>query len=86
MKLKEGFLLREIAGETVVIPSGDTMDLNLMITLNETGKFLWQKLETGAEEPALVAALLQEYDVDEATARAHVAGFVKKLQEHDFLD
>jgi len=86
MKLKDGFLLREVAGETVVIPTGDTMDLNMMITLNETGKFLWQRLETGAEEGELVAALLSEYDVDEATAKAHVAAFVGKLKEHDFFD
>lgn len=86
MKLKDGFLLREVAGETVVIPTGDTMDLNMMITLNETGKFLWQRLETGAEEGELVAALLSEYDVDAATAKAHVAAFVGKLKEHDFFD
>ena len=86
MKLKDGFLLREVAGETVVIPTGDTMDLNMMITLNETGKFLWQRLETGAEEGELVTALLSEYDVDEATAKAHVAAFVGKLKEHDFFD
>ena len=86
MKLKDGFLLREVAGETVVIPTGDTMDLNMMITLNETGKFLWQRLETGAEEGELVAALLSEYDVDEATAKTHVSAFVGKLKEHDFFD
>ena len=85
MKLKEGFVLREVAGEIVVIPSGSSLDLNLMITLNDTGRFLWEHLEKGAEESELVAALLQEYDVDEATARAGVAGFVEKLRKNDFL-
>ena len=86
MKLKDGFILREVAGQIVVLPSGDDLDLNMMITLNETGKFLWQRLETGAEEGELVAALLSEYDVDAATAKAHVATFVGKLKEHDFFD
>ena len=63
MKLKEGFVLREVAGDTVVIPSGDTLDLNMMITLNETGKFLWEHLQSETDEAALVAALLAEYDV-----------------------
>ena len=49
MKLKDGFILRSVAGETVVVPTGDDLDLNMMITLNETGKFLWEHLEKGAE-------------------------------------
>ena len=85
MKLKDGFILRSVAGETVVVPTGSDLDLNMMITLNETGKFLWQKLEQGAEEAELVSALLGEYDVDEQTAKAHVAAFVKKLNDHGFL-
>lgn len=85
MKLKEGFILRELAGQTVVIPSGQGMDLNLMITLNETGAFLWKILEKGAEETDLVAALLQEYNVDETTAAKHVALFVQKMRENGFI-
>ena len=85
MKLKQGFILRTVAGETVVLPSGDELDLNMMITLNDTGKFLWEKLETGAEMDELVAGLLAEYDVDEATARAGAERFVAKLNENGFL-
>ncbi len=85
LKLKEGFVLREVAGQTVVLPTGDEMDLNVMITLNGTGRFLWERLETGATEDALVAALLAEYDVDEKTARESVQRFVAKLAEKEFL-
>lgn len=85
MKLKEGFVLRQIAGETVVIPSGNELNLNMMITLNGTGAFLWERLEKGAEIDELVAALLGEYDVDEATARECVVNFVGKLRENEFL-
>lgn len=85
MKLKQGFILRTVAGETVVLPSGDELDLNMMITLNDTGKFLWQKLEVGAEVDELVADLLKEYDVDEATARTGVERFIAKLNENGFL-
>ena len=56
-----------------------------MITLNETGKLLWERLEKGAEQEELVAALLQEYDVDEQTATDHVAIFVGKLIEKGIL-
>ena len=85
MKLKDGFVLRDVAGQTVVLPSGDDLNLNMMITLNETGKFLWERIEKGAEIGELVAALLGEYDVDEATARASVEAFAAKLKENDFL-
>lgn len=86
MKLKEGFILREVAGENVVVPSGDTLNLNMMITLNETGRFLWERLEKGAEEADLVNALLGEYDVSESDAKAHVSAFIEKLSAHDFLE
>lgn len=85
MKLKEGFILRQVAGQTVVLPTGADLDLNMMITLNDTGKFLWEKLEKGAEEAELVAALLAEYDVDADTAAKSVAAFVAKLNENGFL-
>ena len=85
MKLKEGFVLREVAGSIVVIPCGDDLDLNMMITLNGTGKFLWEKLTEGAQEEELVQALLAEYDVNEEMAKQAVEGFVAKLKEHDFL-
>ena len=85
MKLKDGFVLREVAGQTVVLPTGGDLDLNMMITLNGTAAFLWQKLESETDEAALVAALLSEYDVDEQTAKVCVEGFVAKLKEHDFL-
>jgi hypothetical protein len=85
MKLKDGFLMRQVAGQTVVLPSGDELDLNMMITLNETGAFLWERLNEETTEEALVAALLGEYDCDESTAKSAVAGFVQKLNDNGFL-
>lgn len=85
MKIKEGLLMRQVAGQTVVLPTAGDLDLNMMITLNETGKFLWERLEKGTDEAALVQALLAEYDVDEETARKSVEGFVDKLKEHGFV-
>lgn len=85
MKLKEGFLLRQVAGQTVVLPTSAELDLNMMITLNETGTFLWERLAEETDEAALVKALLAEYDVDEETARKAVSAFVKKLNDNGFL-
>lgn len=85
MKIKEGFLLRQIAGQSVVLPAGSELDLNMMITLNETGAFLWEHLQEETDADALVAALLKEYDVDQTTAAAAVSAFVEKLKANQFL-
>lgn len=85
MKLKNGFLLRQIAGQNVVVPVDRELDLNMMITLNDTGAFLWELLQSDTDEAALTAALLKEYDVDENTAAASVAAFVEKLRKQGFL-
>ena len=84
MKIKDGFVLRQVAGDTVVLPAGD-MNINAMITLNETGAFLWKKMEQEITVDELVAEVLKVYDTDEATAKTAVEGFVEKLKGHDFL-
>jgi hypothetical protein len=85
MKLKEGFLLREVAGQTVVLPTGGNLDLDMMITLNETGKFLWERLQEETNVQTLVDALLAEYDVDRPRAEQSVEAFVEKLKKNGLL-
>lgn len=85
MKLKEGFILQEVAGETVVLPTGDNLDMNMMITLNGTASFLWKLLEEETTKDALVEALLAEYGIDRGTAQKCVDNFVEKLVENEFL-
>ena len=86
MKIKGEFILREVAGKTVALPMDGDIDLDTMITLNDTGAFLWERLQTETSEADLVKALLGEYDVDEATAQQSVQRFVGKLRANGFLD
>lgn len=85
MKLKEGFVLRTISGQTVVLPTGGDLDLGMMIKLNDTGRFLWERLEQGAEIDDLVADILKVYEVDEDAARGYVEQFVQKVKDNGFL-
>ena len=86
MKLKEGFVLREISGSYVVVAVGlQTLDFKGMIRLNETGAFLWEQLANDCTEESLVAALTNEYDVDDTRAAADVGAFIRSLQEADLL-
>ena len=85
MKIKEGYILRVVAKQNVVLPAIGDLDLDRMLTLNSTGKFLWERLETGAEKEDLVRAMLDHYEIDENTARTCVDNFVKNLEQLGFL-
>ncbi len=85
MKLKDGFTLQSVAGQTVVLPDMGKVDMDMMITLNDTGRFLWERMEQETDVDTLVQALLAEYDVSPETAKAAVEGFVKRLEGHDLL-
>lgn len=83
MKIKDGFLMQDVAGNTVVLPTAG--DLDVMITLNGTGKFLWEHLQQETTRQALIDALLAEYDVDPETAGICVDRFVAELEKNEFL-
>jgi hypothetical protein len=85
MKIKEGYLLREVAGSFVVVPVGN-LDFDGMITLNETGALLWKALEDGASEEDLTKAILAEYEIDSETAKRDVALFLEKLRGANVID
>jgi len=81
MKLKLEFVLREIAGDLLLIPAGKTaLDLNGMLTLNEVGAEIWKLLPEVETEDEIVSRLLETYEVDEATLRADVSEFLASLR------
>jgi hypothetical protein len=87
MKIKQGFILREVAGNFIVVAVGNAVkEFNGVINLNETGAYLWKKLQDGADEEGLVKALLEEYEVEEDLARKDVKAFVEKLQGAKLLN
>ena len=86
MKIKEGFMLKNIAGANVVVPVGsNTVSFRSVITLNESGAFLWKQLENDTTKEKVLEAMLSEYAVDEATAKADIDEFVELLQKADLL-
>ena len=87
MKIKEGFILRNVAGSFVVVPVGDaTIDFNGMMNLNETGAFLFEKMIEGITREDLIKALTEEYDVDEETASKDVDLFIEKVEKEDLFE
>lgn len=87
MKIKEGFMLKTVADSFVVVPTGaNIVDFSAMITLNETGAFLWEALKNDVTEEELTSALMSEYEVDEKTAGEDVAEFVAVLRDKKVIE
>ncbi len=83
MKIKNGFELRDICGEKVVLAQGlENLDFSKMINLNETAAYLWDNV-VGKDfaEADLVALLLKEYDVAEEQAADDVHAMVTQWRE-----
>lgn len=86
MKIKEGFVLKEIAGVNVVVPIASQMvSFKAIISLNESGAFLWKQLENEKDEAELLKAFLSEYDIDEQTAKTDIAEFLENMKKADLI-
>lgn len=87
MKIKDGFILRNMGGQAVVVSIGAaSRAFNGMIKLNPTGEFLWQQMSGDVSEDDLVKALLEKYDVSEEMARADVQAFVEMLKKPGIIE
>jgi len=86
MKIKDGYLLRNIADEWIIVPIGARIhDFNGLMTVNETGAFLWQTLSEGCTQEDLIKAMMAEYDVDIKTAENDVREFIDSLVAGEVL-
>lgn len=81
MKIKGQYVVRKIAGETVVVPVvSDNLDSNVLIMLNETGAVLWDLLYKGADEKEIISAFCTEYNVDEDTVKKDLYEFIDYIE------
>lgn len=86
MRIKDGFVLREVAGQAVVIATGEaSKTFHGMVKLNGTGRDIWNGLAQGLDADAIAAGLVRDYDVDAARARADVDAFIAKMSAEGFL-
>ncbi|MDD2362423.1 MAG: PqqD family protein [Oscillospiraceae bacterium] len=87
MKIMSGYMLREVGGESIVVPVGSrTVDLRGIIKLNGTAAFLWKMLQDDCTCQELITAMLDEYDVDEETAEKDVKRFIESLEQNNLLE
>lgn len=86
MKITGSFIMRKIAGETVLVPTSDTSrDFNGMITLNETAKFIWEHLEEVGSREELATLMTKEFEVEYERAFLDVTNTVRMLYRSGFV-
>lgn len=87
MKVKKDFVLKLVADEYVVVPTGEkVVDFTAMISLNETAAFIWNVLQNDVEMDDIVVELIKEYEIAEDMAKKDTVNFVSKLKEADLLE
>lgn len=86
MRIEKEFVLREIAGDYIIIPTGSTvLEFNGLITVNEVGVTLWKMLQEEVTLEQLVQGVLAEYDVEEEVAREDIQEFLDTLAKGGIL-
>ena len=87
MKIKKDFIIRVVGGEHVVVPIGkEAKRFQGMITLNETGAFLWEFFTKAHTVEEATKALMEAYNVEEETARNDAVAFAETLENNDFIE
>lgn len=86
MKIKNGFVKKDVAGMHIVVSADSSSDFDGIITLNDTGAFMFDLLISGISEDGLTDRLVEEYEVERDTASADTAAFIKKLNDAGLLE
>ena len=87
MKIKDGFILKKVAGTAIVVAVGKRVkEFGGIISLNETAEFLWNNLEKANSAEELADILCEEYDVTKEKALDSCQNFLAKLREAKVID
>ena len=87
MKIKEGFVLRNVVDEFIVMPTGENIaKFEGAVVLNEVSAFIFKQLENPVSREDLLAAVLGEFEVDEATAAADLDALLSQFREMNLLE
>lgn len=88
MKIRQGFILRDVGGKTFVVATGElSKEFSGLITLNETGKFIWQLLAEENTVDSIVDSLMKAYECDNREAiESDVRNFIALLEKDNVLE
>ena len=88
MKAKKGFKLRNVCNENIIVADGiENIDFSRIISMNESAAYLWRNIqEQEFDADRLVSLLLEEYEIDEASARTDVDQLIAKWKEAGIIE
>lgn len=87
MKRKSDFMMQNVGGENLLVPLGSqVVDMNGLVTLNATGRCVWELLAQDRSVDELAAAVTERFDVDRERARADVQTFLDEIARMGLLE
>ena len=80
MKTKNDFILQNVGGENILVPIGArVMDMNGLVTLNTTGRWIWEHLAADRKVEDIVVSVTNQFEVDTERARCDVQEFLSEI-------
>lgn len=88
MKIKKDYVIKTIGDDIVVVPIKDeAISFNGIITLNKTGKFLFESLQKqDLSKEELLESILDNYDVSEEKASQDIDIFINKCEKQGLME
>lgn len=87
MKIKQGFVMRDVAGQAVAIATGDaSKSFHGMVKLNDTGAVIWNGIEKGLDEAEIAEQLAASYDVEVGQALKDVESFIARMRDAGLVE
>lgn len=84
MTINPKYRLKKVGGKSIII-SQNSLNFEGILTLNDTGEFIWQMLEKGAETGGIVTALADECNVPEDEIKDEVFDFIENLKKANIV-
>ena len=88
MKIKQGFNLRTVCGENIIVAEGlSNIDFSRIISLNESAAYLWKNIhDKDFDADTLVSLLTEEYDVSDEKARQDIETLIEQWKDAGLIE
>ncbi len=87
MKIKEGFVLRRVLDEAIVIATGElSKSFHGMVKLNDSGADIWEWIAEGMDEVSVAKKLAEKYELPEEKAVADTKAMISQMADAGLLE
>ena len=87
MKIKEGYILKSVAGSNVVIATGaERMDFKGILTFNDTGAEVFNMLNGMYTVEEIVEKIVKDYEISYDTAKTDVENLIEKMKTQGLIE